>query len=57
VLPRNDVLDMEWNKRRRLLRHAAILTRIAGARTNKLPCTGVHATRIAWRGNGAPSPA
>ncbi len=37
VLPRYDVFDMERNKRRRLLRHAAILTRVASTLSNNLP--------------------
>ena len=37
VLPRNDMFDMEGNQGRRLLRHAAILTRVAGASSNNLP--------------------
>ena len=37
VLPRYDMFDVERNKRRRLLRHAAILTRVACTLSNKLP--------------------
>ena len=36
VLPRDDMLDVERNKRCRLLRHAAILARIAGAVSDHL---------------------
>ncbi len=37
VLPRYDVFNMERNKRRRLLRDAAILTRVASTPSNNLP--------------------
>ena len=57
VLPRYDVFDMERNQRRRRLRHAAILTGIAGTPSNNLPQTWVHAKRIVWRGSGEPLPA
>jgi hypothetical protein len=37
VLPRYYMFDMEGNERCRLLRHAAILTSVAGALANNLP--------------------
>jgi len=37
VLSRYDMFDMEGNKRRGLLRHVAILTRVAGTLSNNFP--------------------
>jgi hypothetical protein len=37
MLTRNDMFNMERNKRRRLLRNAAILARVAGTPSHKLP--------------------
>jgi hypothetical protein len=46
VLPGYAVLDMKRNKRRRLLRHAAVPACVAGTPSNNRPQTWVHATRI-----------
>lgn len=46
VLLRYDVFDMERNQGRRRLRHAAILTRVAGTPSNGLPQTRVHVKGI-----------
>ncbi len=57
VLLRNYVFDMESDEGSRLLRHAAILTRIPCAFSDRFTQSLVHAKRIVWRGNGAPLPA
>jgi len=57
MLPRNYVLDMERNERRRLLRYVAILTKVPCAPPDDLTQILVHTKRIAWRGNAEPLPA
>ena len=55
VLFRDKVLDVEWDKWCRCLRHATVFAPIGGAVPNKITGCGVHVTRNAVLRNGGPS--